>query len=312
MIRLPTSFEQSIARAGELLRAGGTDLMERRELGLASGDIVDLRDVEAGDRIDFDPSSGARLGAKLTIATLSKHPIVREHYPALALAAGALATPEIRTVATLAGGLLQRSRCWYYRNPSVRCLKSGGTECPARAGDHLLHVCFDLGPCVAPHPSTLGMALLGYDAQIGVLGGRDRSIADLYGDGRSVADHQLGEGEVLCEVRLPPPVAGERGGYRRAIARARAEWPLIEVSTRLVIVEAKVALARVAIGGVAPIPLRLAEVEDALLGQGCDDATLERAAALSTRRCKPLPMTGYKVDMLPSAVLDALVHARGS
>ncbi len=312
MIRFPTSYELAIAGPDEQLRAGGTDWMERRELGLTSANVVDLRDVEAADPIEVDPSTGARLGANLTIATIARHPAIRMHYPALALAAGALATPEIRTVATLGGGLLQRSRCWYYRNPTLRCLKSGGSECLARTGDHLFHVCFDLGPCAAPNPSTLGMALLGYDARIEVVGGRDRTVAELYGDGSSVADHQLLAGEVLSAVHLPPPVVGERGGYRRAIARARAEWPLIEVSTRLQITEGKLALVRVAIGGVAPIPLRLDEVEAALLGQGIDDATLERAAALSTRRCTPLPMTRYKVDMLPTAVFDALCHARDS
>lgn len=310
--RFPTTLADAAAVANAEPRAGGTDFMERHELGLTAPTLVDLRDVEGLDQIELDAHGGARIGSKVTIARIAADPRIRTHYPALALAAGALATPEIRAIATLGGGLLQRSRCWYYRRPEHRCLKQGGSECPARSGDHLFHVCFDLGPCVAPHPSTLGMALLGHDATIGVAGGPDRSIAELYGDGSSPLDHQLRSGELLAEVRLPAPVVGERGGYRRVIARARAEWPLIEVSTRLVIHDDRVTLARVTLGGVAPIPLRLPEVEVALLGGPANDDAFERAAARSTERCNPLPMTGYKVSMLPAAVFDALVHARES
>jgi len=77
-----------------------------------------------------------------------------------------LPRPQIRYLATLGGNLAQRSRCWYFRNPHIACLKKGGTDCPARSGNHLYHVAFDLGPCVAPHPSTMAAALLAYDASV--------------------------------------------------------------------------------------------------------------------------------------------------
>jgi xanthine dehydrogenase YagS FAD-binding subunit len=309
MIEFPQTAQEASERArpGTELRAGGTDHMERLELGLAPEHIVDLRDTAGLSEL-----SGARIGARVTVAQIAADPGLRRSYPALALAAGALATPEIRSAATLGGALLQRSRCWYYRHPTLRCLKSGGPSCLARTGDHLYHACFDLGPCTAPHPSTLGMALLGYDAMIQVTGGRDRAIADLYGNGTSVADHQLGPGEVLTEVRLPEPTPGERGGYHRAISRARAEWPLVEVSTRLVLQGDRIELARVTVGGVAPVPLRLQEVERALLGSLAHDEALWQAASRSTERCNPLPMTQYKVSMLPYAVFDALRSARES
>jgi xanthine dehydrogenase YagS FAD-binding subunit len=63
------------------------------------------------------------------------------------------------------GNLAQRSRCWYFRNPHIACLKKGGSDCPARSGNHLYHAAFDLGPCVAPHPSTMAAALLAYEAR---------------------------------------------------------------------------------------------------------------------------------------------------
>ena len=69
-------------------------------------------------------------------------------------------------LATIGGNLAQRSRCWYFRNPHFSCYKKGGSDCPSRAGNHLYGVAFDLGPCVAPHPSTLAAALLAYDATV--------------------------------------------------------------------------------------------------------------------------------------------------
>src|SRR5262249_41475253 len=144
------------------------------------------------------------------------------------------ATPQIRNVATLGGNLAQRSRCWYYRNPHIACFKKGAGSCPARSGNHLYGVAFDLGPCVAPHPSTMATALLAYEARIDTDHRTGLSIEALLGDGRDgTADHALQPGEVITAVALPPPLAGERAHYRRAVFRSKAEWPLVEVVVRL-------------------------------------------------------------------------------
>ena len=107
-----------------------------------------------------------RIGAYTTIAAIAADKQIAAAYPGIVAAAQGLATPQIRHLATLGGNLAQRSRCWYYRNPHIACLKKGGTDCPARDGNHLYGVAFDLGPCVAPHPSTMAAALLAYDATI--------------------------------------------------------------------------------------------------------------------------------------------------
>jgi xanthine dehydrogenase YagS FAD-binding subunit len=314
-IAFPRSLDEAsmLARpAAAEVRAGGTDWQERRELGLTGSAIVDLRDVPGLD--DVTPvASGLRVGARVTLAALSAHPQVAAGYPALVLAASALATPQIRTVATLGGSLLQRNRCSYYRNPQFRCFKSGAASCPARSGDHHFLACFDLGPCIAPHPSTVGMALTTYDAEVEIHGSASlRPIAALFGDGTDPArDHQLQRGEILTAIRLPAPIPGERGGYFRAIGRAWAEWPLVEVSVRLLLDGGRIELARVAIGGVANIPLRLPAVERALEGSRGSEA-FERAGALAIEGANPLPMTGYKLRMIPGAVVTTLERALGT
>jgi xanthine dehydrogenase YagS FAD-binding subunit len=308
MIRFPTRLDD-VAAEDAIVRAGGTDLTERRRLGLAPGDLVDLRDVAGLDTIT-ETAAGLKIGAMARLHTVATHPRVTGGYPAFAAAAGGLATPQIRAVATLGGSLLQRSRCWYYRNPEIQCLKKGGSSCFAKKGDHLYHACFDLGPCVAVHPSTLAMALLAYDAQVSVRAAPDRSVADLLGDGSDPRrEHTLKRGAVLTAVQLPARQAGERAAYFRAISRAFSEWPLVECAVRLVVEGGRVKMARVAVGGVAPVPLRLSQVEAALEGGAADSDAYAAAAELAREGTSPLPMTGYKVDLLVGTVLETLERA---
>jgi len=313
MIVFPTSLTQiGMPGSGDapVVRAGGTDLGERRRLGLAPGPLLDLRDLPDLDTVEWDGLGAATVGAKVRIAEAAADPTLQKAYPGFTLAAGALATPQIRAVATLGGNLLQANRCWYYRNPDVTCLKKGGAECFARKGDHLYHSCFDLGPCACVHPSTLGMVLMAYDATVMVHGAGDRSVAELYGDGSDIrGDHRLEPGAVLTHLVLPPPQPREQAAYFRATSRARSEWPLVEVLVRLVLEGETVRFARVAMGGVAPVPLRLPKVEAALVGGPLTPETLAKAAALAKDGASPLPMTGYKVELVEGTVLETLERA---
>jgi xanthine dehydrogenase YagS FAD-binding subunit len=296
--------------SGEL-RAGGTDLSERRRSGVSTGDVADIGARPDLARIERDPA-GTRIGALVTVAEVAADPALGRHYPALTAAAGGLATPQIRRRATLGGSLLQRNRCWYYRHPHTDCLKKGGEHCPARAGNHRLGVLFDLGPCVAPHPSTVGMALLAYDAWT-VTDRRDRlPVAELFGDGRDGRrDHHLADGELLTHVHLPPPVDGERGAYVRAIGRTYAEWPLVEAAARVVLDGGRIDRAAVAVGGVAPVPLRLPAVEAALVGREPTPEVFAAAAAGADAGATPLPMTGYKRQLLVGTVTEVLDRTLG-
>jgi len=305
----PSTIEEARQASGEF-RAGGTDLQQRLRSGVSSGPPVDLGLLPDLDRVEWDEGGAARIGAMVSIARLASDTRLAAAYPGIAQSAAALATPQIRAAGTLGGNLLQRNRCWYYRHPAISCLKKGGEDCPARSGNHLLGVCFDLGPCVAPHPSTLGMALLAYGADVGDASGADRSVAALYGDGTDGRhDHQLGEREILTAVQMPPALEHERAAYFRATSRELAEWPLVEAVVRLVVTGETIEFAAVAVGGVAPVPLRLERVEQALTGGPVTPDALERAASLSASGASPLPMTRYKLELLPGTVFETLERA---
>jgi xanthine dehydrogenase YagS FAD-binding subunit len=291
--------------AGEF-RAAGTDLSERRRSGVSRGPLIDIL-AKCDASIAWGANGAATIGASATIATIAADARVIAAYPCLAASAQGLATPQIRHLATLGGNLAQRSRCWYFRNPHLDCLKKGGSDCPARAGNHLYGVAFDLGPCVAPHPSTMAAALLAYDATILTDHRSGLSIPKLLGDGTNGrADHALAPGEMIRQIILPAPAAGERARYKRAISRTYAEWPLVELCARAVIADGVFNFARLAAGGIAPVPLRLATAEAALEGKPATAATIADAARLATSGARPLPMTAYKLDLLSGLVRDLL------
>jgi xanthine dehydrogenase YagS FAD-binding subunit len=286
-------------------RAAGTDLSERRRSGLSKGPLVDIAASNDISGMQWGADGALRIGALTTIAAITAEPRIAADYPGIAAAAAGLATPQVRHLATIGGNLAQRSRCWYFRNPHIACLKKGGTECPSRAGNHLYGVAFDLGPCVAPHPSTMAAALLAYDASV-ITDQRTLSIANLFGDGASGADNALHPGEMIRTIALPLPLAGERALYKRAISRTHAEWPLVEVCARAVLADGVFKFIRLSAGGIAPVPLRLAASEAALQGKPADAVTIAEAARQSISGAKPLPMTGYKLDLLIGVVHDLL------
>jgi xanthine dehydrogenase YagS FAD-binding subunit len=288
-------------------RAGGTDLSERRRSGLSAGPVVQLVPSAEMATIAWDAAGAARIGAATTMAAIARDERIVAAYPALAAAAAGLGTPHIREIATLGGNLAQRSRCWYYRNPQIACLKKGGDNCPARSGNHLYGVAFDLGSCVAPHPSTMAMALLAHDGRVGTSRRRSLSIAELLGDGSDGrVDNRLQPGEIIEVVTLSPPLLDERAAYRRAISRSRAEWPLVELVGRALIANGSFKLLRLAAGGIAPVPLRLAAAEAYGQGEPTSASVIAAIADHASSGATPLPMTRYKLDLLKGLVRDVL------
>jgi xanthine dehydrogenase YagS FAD-binding subunit len=302
-----TSASMTASAQASEFRAAGTDLSERRRSGLSQGPMIDIAGAPGTIGIDWGADGAARIGAFTTIAAIAADARIARAYPGLAASAQGLATPQIRHLATLGGNLAQRSRCWYYRNPHIACLKKGGPDCPARTGNHLYGVAFDLGACVAPHPSTMGAALLAYDARITTDRRSGLTIGDVFGDGSNgAADHALASGEMIQGVELPPPLQGERALYKRAISRSYAEWPLVEVCARAVISAGSFQFIRIAAGGIAPVPLRLLASEATLQGAAANPATIANATKQATAGAKPLPMTSYKLDLLSGVVHDLL------
>src|SRR6185369_14069636 len=166
--------------------------------------------------------------------------------------------------------------------------------------------------CVAPHPSTMAAALLAYEAKVTTDRRSALSIGDLLGDGSNgSADNALQPGEMITSIELGIPLQDERALYKRAISRTHAEWPLVEICARAVIKDGAFQFIRLAAGGIAPVPLRLEAAEAALQGKQVNIATIAIAAERAASGATPLPMTGYKVDLLKGVVKDVLERLAG-
>jgi xanthine dehydrogenase YagS FAD-binding subunit len=210
--------------------AGGTDLVPLQSRGKSPGSLVDVRAL-LGDTIE-PQGEGLVIGAATRLADVAAEAQVAERYAALAQAAQAAASPQLRNQGTVAGNLAQHVRCWYFRHPDLTCWLAGGDTCYAQIGDHRKHG-LEAGDCISVAPSDLAGALLALDAQVRIKGsGGERSVpvVELYARPRD--DHrssvQLARGELITAVELPAPP--EASAYERAGERAAWSFALAGVA----------------------------------------------------------------------------------
>jgi xanthine dehydrogenase YagS FAD-binding subunit len=291
--------------------AGGTDLLPLVKAGLRRPDrLVDIKRSGLSGAI-ADEGGRITLGALVTLGDVERSALLREHLTALVEAAGSAATPQLRHRATIAGNLLQRPRCWYFRTPEVDCWLKGGTDCPARTGRNEHHAIFDDSPCVAVHPSDLAGPLLAVDAVVhvrGADGSRTLPIADLLApptDERRT-EHVLGPDEIIerLVIDTSEPVVST---YRKAMDRAAWTFALAGVAVAARFDGERLVGVRIVLSGVANTPRRATEVEDLLVRAGrLDAATIDRAATAVADGAAPLSRNAYKRQLLGALARDAL------
>jgi xanthine dehydrogenase YagS FAD-binding subunit len=299
------------------LLAGGTDLLTLMKHEIVVPErLIDIKRLpELDDRIGPAPE-GLRIGALASLAQIEDDPLIRGEYTALAEAAALAATPQLRNMATIGGNLLQRPRCWYYRSEHVNCWLKGGTDCPAREGENQYHALFGESPCVAVHPSDPVTALVALDALVEVAGsGGTRSVpvAEFFAlptDDRRT-ETTLAAGEIVTAVTLPAAPATARSTYLKAMDRKVWAFATVGVAAWLVVDDGRIGDARIALGGVAPIPWRVPDAEQVLVGEAPSDALFERAAGVALEDAVPLAKNGYKIPLLRTLIRRALVVATG-
>jgi xanthine dehydrogenase YagS FAD-binding subunit len=251
--------------------AGGTEVVPLLRDGLLETEtLVDVRGIVPRG-ID-----GTRIGAGTTLGELEADPEIPE---ALREACRLAASPQLRNMGTVAGNLLQATRCWYWRL-KFPCRLHGGDTCHARAGEHREHAIFANGFCASAHPSDVAAALIALGATLRTTT-RELPVADLYRlpteDDRNVTT--LEHGELILELDVPQPDAST---YLKAMDRRRWSFPLVGVAAARTGDDRRLVLA-----GVAPIPWVIDSPE---------------ALANAT----PLPGTAYKVEIAEALVRRAL------
>lgn len=292
--------------------AGGTDLLTLMKEGIVEPEtLVDIKRLPALDSGITVEDDAITIGALTSLADIETSEVIRQHLPALAMAASAAASPQLRNMATVGGNVLQRPRCWYFREHDVPCWLKGGEECFARGGENRYHALVDISPCVAVHPSDLAPVLVAYGAMVQIQdreGAGEIMISDFFQapeEGRRV-EHVLPEDAVITGLRIPVPSEGVRATYHKAMDRKVWAFALASVAVALEMRDGVVADSRIVLGGVAPVPYRATEAEHTLLGSALDDALIADAAKAAVGKLSPLEHNGYKIPLLVGLIKTAL------
>lgn len=290
---------------------GGSDLLALVKERIVAPDVlVNLKAIKGLDQVT-QAAGGVNIGGLITLDTLSHHPLIRRQYAVLAEAAETVATPQIRNVGTLAGNVCQRPWCWYFRN-GFPCYKNGGNTCFSLAGENQFHAIFGGGPSYIVHPSDTAVALLALDAKFRIVspsGERLLPAADFFAlpQQNPARENVLGNEEVLAEVQVPAARPSMRSTYHKIMDREA--WTHAVVSAAVVLeMDNKVCRnARVVLGGVAPIPWRLPEVERMLAGQRITETLAAKAAETALEGAKPLSKNEYKGPLTKGVVRRTLL-----
>lgn len=258
--------------------------------------------------------NGLHIGALATLSRIAQDTEVRQHYSALAAAAGHAATPQVRNTATIGGNLLQRPRCWYFRNEHFHRMP----DRTARASDaeNQYHAIFDNAQTAMVHASTPATALLAYGATIHITGAHgQRSVALkdflLAPDAARPGDAALKQGELLTHVTIPPLPQNIRAAYHKQTERDSYDWPICDVAVVLQIRGDVVESASIAMGWVAPTPRRATACERLLTGRRINEAIAAEAAQAAIDGATPLSKNAYKVQVLQTIVRRTILAAVG-
>src|SRR5450830_314829 len=264
----PAEAAQLVARTPNArFIAGGTNLLDLMKLEIETPNaLVDVNGL-GFDTIEATQDGGLRVGALVRNTDLASDARVRKDYAVLSRALLAGASTQLRNKATTSGNLLQRTRCPYFYDTNQACNKRvPGSGCPAIAGfSRPLAILGGSDACIATHPSDMAVAMRVLDAAIDTVraDGSTRSIpiADFYRlpGNTPQLETVLQPGELITSVTLPPPVGGTHV-YRKVRDRASYAFALVSVAAIIL----PNGTGRLALGGVAPQPWRIAAAEQAM------------------------------------------------
>ncbi|MEW6668685.1 MAG: xanthine dehydrogenase family protein subunit M [Thermodesulfobacteriota bacterium] len=296
-----------------VLNAGGTDLLstlKTENLPAYPEAVIDIKTIPGLDFITEEPDR-VEIGALARLSDMAKAPLLRGSYAVLAEAARSVATPQIRNAATLGGNLCQDVRCWYYRYPRhiggpVWCLRKGKWPCLAVSGDNRYHAILGGRKCFAVCPSDTAVALAALDGRIriaGPKGERTLSVTDFF----SPLGHALKRDEMVMSVDFPRLSAPARQVFLKFTLRKPVDFALVSVAAVISVDQGICSDARIALGAVAPGPVRATKAEELLKGRPLTPDVAAQAAEEALAGARPLSKNAYKVEIAKTLVKRAIL-----
>ena len=295
---------------------GGTNLLDNIKLGVEQPRLlVDVRKAGLNGISDI-PDGGLRVGAGVTNSHLAYDKRVLHAYPALSQAILSGASPQLRNVATTAGNVLQRTRCYYFRDPASPCNKrEPGSGCSALHGINRIHAILGTSEkCIATHPSDMDVALMAFEAVVhtqGSQGDRNIPIGEFYvAYGEDPArENVLAPGELITWVDLPSTPWFAHSVYVKARDRASYEFALASAAVAVDMSGGVIRDCRIALGGVGTKPWRAQAAEAALRGQRAGAESFLAAANAELKAAIPRRYNAFKVELCRRVIVHALTKA---
>ncbi len=294
--------------------AGGTNLIDyMKEGSLRPHTLVDIRRLPLAEISELN--GGLRLGALATNTAVAYHPLVQRRYPVLAEALLSGASPQLRNAATVGGNILQRTRCYYFRDVTFPCNKRApGSGCSAIDGYNRIHAVLGCSPqCIASHPSDMCVALAALDAVVqveGPSGSRSIPFVDFHRVPGSTPQIEcvLNGGELITAVDLPSLPFATNSHYIKVRERASYEFALVSVGAALEVGGGTIRQARLALGGVGTKPWRSHEAEAALIGKPANVDNFRQAAETAMAGAEPHEYNAYKIELAKRTIVLGLTE----
>ena len=273
--------------------------------------VVDLSQVE-GLRGIKPLNGGLEIGAATTLTEVVRDPAVRDKFGLLMEAAELVASPQIRNQGTIGGNVSQDTRCWYYR-AGWTCYRAGGNICYADTPTAINreHAILGADRCVAVNPSDTAPALVALDAQMVIQGANGERVVNaedyFIGPGTDITRMTvLAPGELLTAIRIPSTWAGAQFYFEKIRDRNVWDFPLLNVASATTYTGQNIQSIRVVVNAAAARPLRLRDVEAAVVGKPRNEQTAELAAQIAIRGAQPLRYNGYKIPLMRNLVKRAI------
>ncbi|MDQ1229539.1 xanthine dehydrogenase family protein subunit M [Sphingomonas sp. SORGH_AS_0879] len=293
--------------------AGGTNLLDLMKLQVETPDtLVDISRLDLGE-IEAREDGGLTIGALVPNSDLAADARVIQRYPVLSRALLAGASGQLRNKASTGGNLLQRTRCYYFYDPATPCNKRDpGSGCSAIGGENrILAILGTSDQCIATHPSDMAVAMRALDAVIVTRkpdGDRRRiAIGEFYRlpGATPEIENVLERGELITHVELPPAPRG-RQTYRKVRDRASYAFALVSIAGIVAVEDGRIASARLAFGGLGPMPWRNEAVEQALVGQAPSDTAFNAAANALLADAKRYGSNDFKIPLTRRTLIATL------
>lgn len=251
----PATLEEALRLLSEMggnarIIAGGTDLLVRMKLKVEKpSQLISLRKIPGFDSIIRRENHGVTIGPAVTAAELSRSELILDRFTPIALAAGRLGAPVVRNRATIGGNLVNAR--------------------PAA----------DLSPACMVLDATLKLKSMTTEREI--------SIGEFF---RGPGETAIEPNELLVSIFVETPAPWSGGAYIKLGARKTLEISMVNVAVLLTLQgqQGLIADAKIALGAVAPTPVRAFAAENYLIGRQPSAEVFREAGAIGVGMCEPI------------------------